>query len=127
MRTPEFDRNADIVRLRIPPALKVWAESCAREQGVTLSRYVRTLIVADREEYIDQIQKSRGIEYLKTVPKSVPEGRVVVHNSVRPTRRLGLNGFRAWVQRPGDEKLEVCLCGWAWHLGQHYRVKRALG
>jgi hypothetical protein len=121
MRTPEFDRNADIVRLRIPPALKEWAESCAREQGVTLSRYVRTLIVADREEYIDQLQKSWGMEHLQKFPASVPPGKVLVHNHIQPARRAGTRGFRYWLADPSD-KVERCPCGWAPELGEHYRV-----
>jgi hypothetical protein len=49
---------------------------------------------------------------------------VLVHNSVRPTRRLGSRGFRAWLQSPDSVGLEVCGCGWAPELGQHYRVKQ---
>jgi len=31
----------------------------------------------------------------KKLPKGVPSGWVLVHNTVRPTRRLGSRGFRA--------------------------------
>ncbi len=54
-------------------------------------------------------------------PPDVPAGRVVVHNQVRPTRRLGFHGFRAWLAEPGD-KLTACSCDWAPELGTHYRV-----
>jgi hypothetical protein len=64
------------------------------------------------------------MRYLAGVPKQVPSGRVVVHNHVRPARRLGERGFRAWTQLP-DESLVVCDCGWALHLTEHYRVHRA--
>jgi hypothetical protein len=37
----------------------------------------------------------RTIRYLFRLPKSVPTGSFLVHNTVRPTRRLGSNGFRA--------------------------------
>jgi hypothetical protein len=64
------------------------------------------------------------LEYLSKIPASVPEGRAVVHNHVRPTRRLGSRGFRAWLAEP-SERLEVCGCDWAPELTQHCRVKRA--
>jgi hypothetical protein len=62
------------------------------------------------------------IEYLFELPASVPAGKVLVHNNVRPTRQLGSLGFRAWLSPPDRLKLEVCGCGWAPQLGQHYRM-----
>jgi hypothetical protein len=40
------------------------------------------------------------MEYLRMLPKALPDdGRVLVHNQVQPRRlRLGLRGFRAWLQ-----------------------------
>jgi hypothetical protein len=64
------------------------------------------------------------MSYLFKLPTSIPAGRVLVHNSVIPARRLGLNGFRAWLQHPDDEKLAPCSCHWAPELGQHNRVSR---
>jgi hypothetical protein len=52
------------------------------------------------------------MEYLKKIPARVPPDLVVVHNTVRPARRLGTPGFRAWLQAPGDN-LERCDCRWA--------------
>ena len=66
-----------------------------------------------------------GISYLTTLPAEVPDGRCLVHNSVRPTRRLGSRGFRAWTTSYRD-RLEVCDCSWAPELGQHYRIERGL-
>ena len=64
-------------------------------------------------------------EYLyNTLPAAIPPGRVLVHNNVRPTRRLGSRGFRAWLATPDPERLEPCGCGWAAELGEHYRVAR---
>jgi hypothetical protein len=62
--------------------------------------------------------------YLFRLPKTVPAGCVVVHNNVRPTRRLGSRGFRAWLSLPDPATLEVCPCAWAQELGQHFRVSR---
>jgi len=59
--------------------------------------------------------------YLQGIPNTVPTGRVVVHNHVRPAARLGDRGFRAWTQKPVDE-LVLCDCGWAPGLDSHYRV-----
>ena len=59
--------------------------------------------------------------YLSRVPESVPSGKIVVHNRVRPTKQLGLRGFRAWLAEPSSQ-YEVCSCEWAPELGAHYRV-----
>ena len=40
------------------------------------------------------------LEYLDRLPTAVPLNRVLVHNTVRPTRRLGSRGFRAWLSCP---------------------------
>lgn len=56
----------------------------------------------------------------------VPTGRVLVHNHVRhePDTPVGVNGFRAWTQPPGDEiPVLECACGWAPLAGVHYRVE----
>jgi hypothetical protein len=60
-------------------------------------------------------------EHLSRLPKSVPDGRCLVHNHIRPTRRLGSRGFRAWLADPSPA-LTVCDCGWAPELGPHFRV-----
>ena len=59
--------------------------------------------------------------YLTEVPERVPEGSVLVHNRIWPRTQLNANGVRAWLQAPAD-CLEVCPCGWAPHLGEHYRM-----
>jgi hypothetical protein len=64
-----------------------------------------------------------GKQYLAELPEVVPAHLVLVHNRVRPTRRFGARGFRAWLQS-SDDSLVPCDCGWAAELGQHYR-KRA--
>jgi hypothetical protein len=63
--------------------------------------------------------------YLGTIPNAdeIPASQVVIHNSVRPTRRLGDRGFRAWLAAP-DDPVEPCNCGWAPELGLHCRVTR---
>lgn len=77
-------------------------------------RQVADIVLEDR---------GRPTNYLKRVPakEEVPEGLVVVHNSVRGTRRLGSRGFRAWLA-PLEGRLEECDCDWAPELGIHYRV-----
>ena len=51
-------------------------------------------------------------EYLTKLPATVPTGLVLVHNSVRPAKRLGTRGFRAWLDQP-SERYVTCACGWA--------------
>jgi hypothetical protein len=66
------------------------------------------------------------MNYLKGIPHKLPKGRVLVHNSVVPARRLNWRGFRAWTQRLDGHTLELCRCDW---VGVdlrglvHYRVK----
>jgi hypothetical protein len=66
-------------------------------------------------------EHKRYTEYLQHLPDAIPPGRYLVHNHVRPTRRLGTRGFRAWLQNDLDDR-EVCPCKWAPELGTHYRV-----
>lgn len=61
-------------------------------------------------------------EYLFKLPVVVPAGKVLVHNQVRPTRRLGSRGFRAWLSSPDPAAYVVCDCGGAPELGVHWRV-----
>jgi hypothetical protein len=68
--------------------------------------------------------------YVAKLPSVIPAGMVLVHNHVRPVGfpdiPLGFNGFRAWLQSNSidDPPLEVCNCGWAPELRQHFRVNR---
>jgi hypothetical protein len=60
------------------------------------------------------------------IPKSVPAGRVLVHNHVRhdTATRPGVNGFRAWTEEEGkNPRLTPCPCGWSGLA--HYRVRLA--
>ena len=77
------------------------------------------------ERRMDALIASWTSRYLSRLPKpgEVPVGKVIVHNQVRPSRRLD-RGFRAWLQALGDEPpVEICPCGWAPELGPHYRVR----
>jgi hypothetical protein len=61
--------------------------------------------------------------YLTDLPTAVPPGIYLVHNHVRPAKRLGTSGFRAWLQTDAaDPALEPCPCRWAPACGPHYRV-----
>ena len=44
-------------------------------------------------------------KYLWEIPKrhEIRQGQVLVHNSERPTWRLGMHEFRAWLQAPGPD------------------------
>lgn len=71
---------------------------------------------------------SENMRYLSNVPTTVPAGRIVVHNHVRPPGypeiRLGFQGFRAWTEPAETPKRVRCECGWAPHLDEHYRVEK---
>jgi hypothetical protein len=66
-----------------------------------------------------------GVMHLGHIPPVVPRGILLVHNRVRPTRRLGSRGFRAWFALPDATKFVVCPCRWAPELRTHYRVRAA--
>jgi hypothetical protein len=72
----------------------------------------------------------RKADYLPegAAPSSIPAGKVLVHNHVvagiKPDRRVGTYGFRAWwADKPAGKDLECCDCGWKPDLGTHYRVR----
>ena len=79
---------------------------------------------ADSESTLPE-KSAQLLDYLFRVPQSVPSGKIVAHNNVSPTRRLGMRGFRAWFAEPSSE-YEVCPCKWAPELDVHYRrtIKR---
>jgi hypothetical protein len=73
---------------------------------------------------VNKRDSEAALDYLTRLPAAPPnDGRVIVHNTVRPSRRLGWRGFRAWLA-PKDETLERCPCSWAPELGAHYRKRR---
>lgn len=63
-----------------------------------------------------------GIEYLGSIPKQIPRGRVLVHNTVKPGARSGNRGSRFWLESGTRKELEKCDCGWHPKLKAHYRV-----
>jgi len=56
----------------------------------------------------------------------IPAGHFLVHNHVEPTSKLGVSGFRAWVQE-GRDDLVQCRCDFGGcknaELHKHYRVR----
>lgn len=72
----------------------------------------------------DEELAKRMSEYIDVLPATIPEGKWLVHNHVRPDPELGLDGFRAWLADPDPEKYLLCSCDWASHLGWHYSVRK---
>jgi hypothetical protein len=58
--------------------------------------------------------------------RSIPAGYFLVHNHVNPTSKLGMKGFRAWIQK-GRADLVRCRCDFGGcknaELHKHYRVR----
>jgi hypothetical protein len=81
--------------------------------------------MSDIPSYIEKID----MRYINSIPRKLPEGRVLVHNRVHPVRPLGRNGFRAWTQIM-DDTIEPCRCNFAGYpnakLHKHYKVKRVV-
>ncbi len=87
-----------------------------------LGRYVASAADERAREAHRRSRRPVLMDYLDRLPQAVPEGRLLVHNNVRPTRRLGSRGFRAWLASD-PVGLVPCDCGWASELGPHYRVR----
>jgi hypothetical protein len=64
------------------------------------------------EPHLSVAAMSSAPAYLSRLPSTIPGDLVLVHNNVRPTRRLGARGFRVWLSPPSDQ-LSACACGWA--------------
>jgi hypothetical protein len=64
----------------------------------------------------------RPLNYLYEMPKAQFPHHIIVHNNIKPTRRLNLNGFRVWIDPVDESNREICPCNWAPELGPHYRV-----
>ena len=76
---------------------------------------------AEKKQF-NRMLKEQQTRYLPYIPRKIPDGKILVHNRVRPVSPIGLNGFRIWTQLLTDEpRLVVCNCGWAPHLEKHYR------
>jgi hypothetical protein len=51
--------------------------------------------------------------YVTGIPrKKLPRGIVLVHNHIVPQRKIGTNGFRAWIQKL-DNTFVLCDCDMA--------------
>lgn len=81
--------------------------------------------VAAAWERGQRMAAEHGMEYVRRVPRSIPAGKALVHNSVYPSRQIGAHGFRAWFVDSDAPNIEPCPCGWASELGDHSRVRRA--
>jgi hypothetical protein len=99
-----------------------------------------TQVVAEWEEstiYLFGVPDKRDVPpKCKFIPEMAeftinwPPGWILAHNQVRPTGfpkvTVEQDGFRAWFARPDTSSNYVrCRCGWAPHLGTHYRVRRS--
>ena len=81
---------------------------------------------AERQIFVEALYASRGVFYLDQLPVVIPPGRALVHNSERPTRHLGVRGFRAWLVDAANDsggRRVMCDCGFAPELGTHYRMQ----
>jgi hypothetical protein len=63
------------------------------------------------------------VRYLTGIPKTIPEGLVVVHNirPKEPEQKPGMNGFRIFLARfeNDEERGPPCDCGWRGGI-EHY-------
>jgi hypothetical protein len=70
---------------------------------------------------------TKMLDYLPMgpVPKAIPAGKILVHNTVTPTRKIGNRGFRAWWDDAANAKnWKECDCGWGAEIGPHYTTRR---
>jgi hypothetical protein len=96
-----------------------------------MKRNVALRLIAHWKNVADFARESavHNLHYCRSIPLTIPAGRVLVHNHVVPMPILGLNGFRAWTQVM-NERLELCHCKFGGcrdaELHNHYRVKRLI-
>ena len=62
--------------------------------------------------------EAQDVRYLSAMPRSVPKGRVLVHNHIPAKdegkdRKPGESNFRAWTEKPSRRLLVRCDCGWS--------------
>jgi hypothetical protein len=81
------------------------------------------MLECERRRRSKKTRRRSEVAYLDRIPAAILPGMVVVHNSVRPSRRLGTRGFRAWLEPADAPNHEVCPCDWATELPEHYRVE----
>jgi hypothetical protein len=77
-----------------------------------------TMLVETKKTMLDYLPAGK-------MPKEIPAGKILVHNSVRPSRRIGYKGSRAWWDDKGNaDNSDKCDCGWGAELGEHYIARR---
>ena len=72
--------------------------------------------------------KTAKVHYEGVLPTVVPEGKVLVHNNVRPNTKdqvPGVRGFRAWTEKPSPLLIR-CDCGWSGLPHYHPRTTAGL-
>jgi hypothetical protein len=120
-REPGCSQLAE-VRGRCGPCYRA-AVTAAKQKGER-TRLVNEAAAAER-----LLADGADVVYLYRIlpAELIPDGVVVVHSHVRPRRRLGWDGFRAWLQEP-TERLERCDCKWAPETGVYLcRVWKKFG
>lgn len=83
--------------------------------------------IATKDPVSGKVYRASFGIYIDQLPKAVPAGWILVHNPVRPRRKNqspNADGFRCWLTAP-DSKYEVCDCGWAPQMGEHFRGREA--
>lgn len=83
-----------------------------------------TLAAALRAVRVDRYSREvlfAGKQYVRNLPRTLPDGTVIVHNHVRPARTIGDRGFRVWTQPANPATLDACTCAWG-RGREHYRV-----
>lgn len=70
-----------------------------------------------------QARQAKGrpkMKYIAHIPRTLPEGKVLVHSHILLQRPIGWNGSRMWIQDL-DDTVALCNCGREWwtHL-PHY-------
>lgn len=78
-----------------------------------------------------KVDEAYDMEYIRSVPKHVPANKILVHSHLKPHRRPGTDGRRAWLSSRlwlivQPKKHVLCDCDWAPEVGEHYRPYRKM-
>src|SRR3954468_15655390 len=66
----------------------------------------------------------RGMQTGQEPTTVIPKGKIVPYGTAVRAQRMGKRDFRAWLVTGDEGPYELCSCGWAPELGEHFAAWR---
>jgi hypothetical protein len=119
------------IRRRVLAGAAPWSPSSPGSTGRSNKKHCRSR--GDRVRASETFLKSEYHQHhvLRNqpgLPRSVPKGRVLMHNHVLPDvdTPSGANGFLGWIEPEPPPGFVQCHCGWAYGLAHYARADVAI-